>query len=290
MQRPWYDRKDGIAKSLGSLEDLNKLIIARIQAHEEWEKWWSDLYDELTKKGIPFEEKQQIRKEEKKKNPELSKFVIKGTLYSNEGGGCCNLEAEDHGERSNELLQKVAIIAPPVLTDKEFWKFLFQKFPGANRGNYRDTVSFSFSSGEHPLPNIKCQVCDNLWNIDNIWNVMSQREFYTVPMRDFVGKTIGDLKARLTEIIGAAYDWPGAHGIKNPNIPDTMIIDPTKSDEHLVVPGQIYWHRTCWGNLHKFRKAREKKFKKQFGISTDFMHPNELIYLTAIGDSEEEEE
>ncbi len=82
---PWYDTKEGIAESIGSLEDFNNLIRERHAAGYE-------------------------------RQERLSEFVIFGYYYLENSGNC--LMAEDR------FFRGTLVGVPDILTKDEFWKYV----------------------------------------------------------------------------------------------------------------------------------------------------------------------
>lgn len=157
-------------------------------AHDEAGRPWYD-----TKKGIAESLKSleglcrlvaERRTAGYEREERLNEFCILGRYNLDSCGNC--LEATRR--MPNEIVPKEILPdIPDVLTSDEFWAYIQEK-----TGKKDSWLSFSMAN--LPLPGLKCAKCGISWEIQNCHDNVVWRETEVLPLTDFIGKTLRDVK------------------------------------------------------------------------------------------------
>jgi hypothetical protein len=242
--KPWYDTKEGITKSITSLESLIDLIQERHSA------------------GYDRQER-------------LNEFYILGRYCFDTCGNCSKAE-----ERIPKVLMPKI---PDVLTRDEFWTYA--------KKHSIQMISFSMNGGNLPLLGLKCPYCGKTWNIQNCHDTVVWDTTKVYPLIDFVGQTLGNVKAAYAKRDDAVYRMQPEILIRNdkhidfsPKYPKPEY-DWEKSivknehgwmdekdgitDDYVIQPGDEgffnvwkYFHHAC--NRANLRENMKAKFKEIF--------------------------
>jgi len=88
---------------------------------------------------------------------------------------------------------------PDVLTRAEFWEYVAR--------HSLEEVHMSVSICEHGIPpaNIQCVHCGETWSIENCWDTVVRHRTVVLPLADFVGRTLAEVKAHFGAKTNAIY-------------------------------------------------------------------------------------
>lgn len=122
----------------------------------------------------------------------LNQFYLFGHFWLDACGNCCS----PHGKSLKQHFPDI----PDVLTDDELRSFLASQ-PGGKEINF----GFSYDGGKLPGVNLKCAHCKNGWDITNFSDTHVVQTSETIPLTDFVGKTLAEVKMAYAERNDANY-------------------------------------------------------------------------------------
>ena len=202
--RPWYDTKEGIIKSLVSLEALCRLINLRHTAGYELEQ-------------------------------RLNEFYILGRYSLDTCGNC----AKASGTIPKEILPNI----PDVLTRDEFWAYVKEQTAKDDL-----MLSFSMNGGNLPLPNLKCGHCKKTWYISNCHDTVVWQKTEVFSLTEFVGKTLGEVKASYDQRNNAIYRMQPDIPIRNDKYIDLSpkYPNPESDWEKSIVKNERGWIDKDW--------------------------------------------
>ena len=213
-----------------------------------------------------------------KRNERLNEFYIMGRYGLDTCGNC----SKAHGIIPKEILPQM----PDVLTRDEFWQYLKEHTSEENT-----MLSFSSNGGNIPPPYIKCSHCNERWGIDNCYDTVVRHLTEHIPLTDFVGKTLRNVRIAYSQKHDAIYRMQPDILIRNdrfidnsPEYPDTeedwqksivknangwMSEKEGITDEYIIQTGDEghfnvwkYFHQEC--NRINLSQGKERKFKDLF--------------------------
>lgn len=173
-----YDTKEGIIKSLVSLEELAKLLSERCSA-------WG-------------------------RNEKLNEFFILGRYFLDNSG---NLWRMNKG-MPFEIFLNTGVIPdiampkeafpdiPDVMTEKELIDYI-DNHPGKTTKDYL-ICSVAYESMVIE-PGLKCPSCGLVWDISNIHEAQIHRNCERIPLDEFAGKTLDEVIQALNEKHDGVY-------------------------------------------------------------------------------------
>jgi hypothetical protein len=175
---------------------------------------------------------------------------------------------------------------PDVMTRDEFWQYLKERSDTENG----PSVSWSMES-DLPLPGVTCPHCGRSWGITNCHDTVVRhlREDYS--LQEFVGQTLGDVKAAYAARTDAVYRMQPDILIRNdrfvdlsPEYPETddewkkgLVINEGGwvsesdgiTDDYVIQDGDEgffnvwqYFHSTC--NRENLKTSEEQRFREVF--------------------------
>jgi hypothetical protein len=225
------------------------------------------------------------------RNERLNIYYILGVYMLDSAGNCCKGEK---GASPRDYLPNI----PLVMTDLEMRDHL-------RRRKLTDTpMSFAINGGNIPEAGQHCPVCSRTWTVQNCMDVVSHHRTDAFPLGDFVGKTLGEVKAAFAQKNEAIYRMQPDILIRNdryidlsPKYPGTQV-DWQKSivknergwlgekdgitDDYIIQLGDegffnvwTYYHADC--NRRHLAQEEEKSFREIF-IKAGF----ENVRLTAL--------
>jgi len=252
LGRPWYDTKDGISRSIGSLESLLHLVYERHNA------------------GYVRDER-------------LNEFYLFGRF---------NLDCVGNCSKANSVIPKEIVPEiPDVLTREEFWDIM-KEHEKDDIPMLSFSMSFNGILGELPLSGLKCKRCGRTWDIHNCFDTVIRESTEDFSLADFVGQTLGSVKIAFAQRDNAIYqvkteirnnrfinlspmypnpedDWQKSEVInkhgwvgEKDGITDNYIIQPGDDGCSTV---WTFFHHAC--NKADLREEKRKKFRQIFELA-----------------------
>lgn len=198
-----YNTKEGIAKSIGSLEELAKLLSER---HHAWGR-----------------------------DEELSEFFILGRYRLDNSGHMEKMAKKKPLKIFFNTSMRKGIFPdipmpkeifpniPDVMTKDEFIDYI-EKHPGKlTKDDLRYHIVYESMEIE---PGLKCPSCGLVWDISNIHEAQISRGCKWLPLDDFVGKTLDEVIEALNKKRDGRYSFgPSDH----------------RDEDYIAQPGQSLW-------------------------------------------------
>lgn len=146
---------------------------------------------------------------------------------------------------------------PKVLTRDDFWveikKIYGDKYCG---------LSFSYSGGEIPPPDLQCAHCGKTWSIENCHDTAVHHKEIYIDGKDFSGKTLGEVRLYYACLTDAIYRINSEHFLRNDSFIDLSLAYPDDKSE---------WARTIVKNKRGWVGEKE-------GIGNDYViRPDDTI-------------
>lgn len=145
-----------------------------------------------------------------------------------------------------------------------------------------------------PLPDLECRLCHGKWTIENIYDKVVWDEHKVIPLNDFVGKTLKDVKEHYHNLTDAVYRMQSDILIRNdknidlsPKYPDAkedwkkdivknkrgwLSTENSITDDYVIQKGDeghfniwIYYHTVC--NRKNLQKKTREKFRQIFATA-----------------------
>lgn len=211
-----------------------------------------------------------------KREEGLNEFTILGN-YSLDTCGNCSRE-------ESGIVRKHFPDMPSVLTRQEFWEYVGKDFSDKHR------LCYVMDGGRIPKPGLVCVHCGKTWSIDNCFDTVTKEERQYFKMEEFVGKTLGEVKAFFWAKNDAEYAintepflmndvyidlslaYPGATDWKKDIVKNKNGRMGTKegiTNDYFVLPGDVisfgitkYYHADC--NREAMRTDEERQFRNIF--------------------------
>lgn len=225
------------------------------------------------------------------RNESLNEFYVLGRFWLDTCGNCW--EAIAMGQR--ELVPKEILPdIPDVLTHDEFWLYVRNETGS-------EYTPFSFSGAHLPLPSLKCAHCGISWEIQNCHDSTTIHETKVLPLTDFVGKTLREVKHFYGERSDAIFRMQPYILIRNDKhidlTPDPKYPSLKKNergwlgekdgitDDYVIQAGDEgyfnvwrFFHQTCFREHHLQETVRKfRTIFKNAGFKSTWMQrlPNE---------------
>lgn len=148
----------------------------------------------------------------------LNEFYVLGRYFLDTCGNCCRAT----GWIPKDKLPNI----PDVLTKDEFWAYI--------RNNALDlpdfSISFDMNSGL-PNENVVCPVCKKTWQIGNCHDTVVWHDTKDLPLSEFVGKTLGEVKAAYASRTDCIYRMQPDILIRNDRFIDLSPAYPGETEE-----------------------------------------------------------
>ncbi len=165
----------------------------------------------------------------------MNEFFIFGRFSLDTCGNCSKANGYAPEDEMSEM--------PDVMTREEFWKYIKENL---KRGE--DTmISFSMGS-EIPNENILCPYCQKSWEANNCHDTVSIRSTEVYSLDDFVGKTLGEVKAVYSAKTDATYFMQPDILVRNDNNIDLLLKYPDSEKD---------WGKSIVANEHGWLSERE---------------------------------
>lgn len=174
-----------------------------------------------------------------KQNQRLNEFYIFGGRWALDT--CGNVM-----RATADPLPEVLRTLIPVATKTEFWDF----HRTAREHGLIDSESISFAmKSDIPPSGMTCMHCKKPWSITNIYDCTVTHNTEVIPLADFVGQTLAEVKHTYAERIDARYRMQPDILIRNDKHIDLSLKYPNteKSWEKDVAMNQMGWLATSDG-------------------------------------------
>jgi hypothetical protein len=122
----------------------------------------------------------------------LNEFYLFGRYCLDSCGNCC----KESGKSLKDLFPNI----PDVLTDEELKSFLTSQ-----SGEKDIQLSFSYNGGQLPLLILRCAYCKKTWDVANCHDTHVVQTSETLPLTDFIGKTLGEVRGAYATKDDAIY-------------------------------------------------------------------------------------
>ena len=160
----------------------------------------------------------------------MNEFYILGRYCLDTVGNC----SKAMGQVPKEQLPDI----PDVLTREEFWQYIRDNAPNG------DKVSVSLNmDSDLPTEVVLCPVCQKTWEIGNCHDTVVRHETKDFSLSEFIGKTLGEVKAVYTARTDAIYRMQPDVLIRNDRFIDfsSKYPNPTKDWEKGIVKNERGW-------------------------------------------------
>lgn len=227
-----YDTREGIARLVTTLAGFNKLIELRRDAH----------YD---------------------RGETLHKFYIKGRWMVDECGNTYRIAGDFIPA------EKIRIL-PDVLTDEELWGYIKEYTMGCTLWGEDIFIQCSLG-GNVPPAELGCHECGRLWTIDDCHDTSVEHYTENLPLGEYVGKTLGEVKAIYAARSDAAYRIYGDLYRAGANdriegVDDSYVIQ--EGDEATLYVWR-YFHKSC---RRRFNAKREREYFANMFVRAGFVN------------------
>lgn len=255
----------GIKMVIGTSNDSRFII-------EEAERPWYDSKKGISEAAKTLDDLNRLISERYiagyKRGEPLNDFYVLGAYYLDSCGNCARIK----GRISEDFFLNI----PSVLSNAEFWKYI-------SDGNFRNQVhTFSYDGGNLPTSKLKCASCGEVWTVDNCRDTVTRSEIIVVPLNEFIGKTLLDVKTAYNQRDDAVYEMYSGVAVRSDRYIDLSQKFPngTREWELEIVKNASGW--IC------DEDGLDDNYVIQFGDETRFMKSS--YYHSACNDASLEDE